>query len=117
MYREFIVPDDEEVFNKIGEWPEADENGARAITCQPDDGGDALIFSYDTLSRSVRVRWTKRNGDDVLDIYREGATRLTFSSASQAKHIVIEFNLGECAGVLEIQVSPSLSVQDRLLYV
>ncbi|GAA2471052.1 hypothetical protein GCM10023100_28810 [Actinocorallia cavernae] len=117
MYRDFIVPDDEEVLDKIGEWPETDENGARVITCRPDDVGDVLTFSYETLSRSVRARWTKSNGEDVLDIYREGATRLTVSSASQARHILIEFHMGECAGVMEIQVSPSLSVRDRLLYV
>ncbi|KMS86265.1 hypothetical protein ABZT16_25810 [Streptomyces flaveolus] len=116
MYREFIVPQDEEILNAIGEWPQADESGARLLTWQGSEGA-SLTFSYDTLSRSVRVRWMHGNGDVVLDLYREGATRLTVSSTASATYISIEFHMGECAGEVVIQASPELSVQDRLLYV
>ncbi|MEU6594295.1 hypothetical protein ABZ923_34685 [Streptomyces sp. NPDC046881] len=116
MYREFIVPEDEEILNEVGEWPLVDESGARLLTWQGSEG-DSLAFSYDTLTRSVRVRWTRDNGDELLDLYREGATRLTVSSTASATYISVEFHMGECAGEVVIQASPKLSVQDRLLYV
>lgn len=57
------------------------------------------------------------NGDVLLDLYREGATRLTVSSTASATFTSVEFNMGECAGEVVIQTSPKLSMQDRLLYV
>ncbi|GGP31353.1 hypothetical protein GCM10018980_65220 [Streptomyces capoamus] len=116
MYREFIVPDDEEILDLIGEWPDTVDSGARLLTWQGSEG-DSLTFSYDTLSRSVRARWTSGNGDELLDLYREGATRLRVSSTASATYISVEFHMGECAGEVVIQASPKLSVQDRLLYV
>jgi hypothetical protein len=34
VYREFRIPDDEEVYEAIGEWPDSDESGARVLTVQ-----------------------------------------------------------------------------------
>ncbi|MFI2759562.1 hypothetical protein ACH5A3_11875 [Streptomyces echinatus] len=115
MHREFIVPEDEKILEAIGTWPETEESGARLLKWEGSEG-DSLTLSYDVLSRSVRARWTGRDGNELLDMYREGASRLTVSSSPSAALISIEFNTGECAGALEIQVTPSLSVRDRLLY-
>lgn len=115
MYRKFLAPSDDDVLDAIGEWPDTDENGARVLTWHSSDGA-TLVFSYDALERSVRVRWTDGRGDELLDVYRESATRLTFSSTPSATHATVEFTMGECAGTLEIQVAPQLSVRDRLLF-
>jgi hypothetical protein len=45
MYREFAVPDDEEIFSVIGEWPAMDENATRTLTWRQNEG-DSLILSY-----------------------------------------------------------------------
>jgi hypothetical protein len=113
MYREFAVPDDEEIFSVIGEWPAMDENATRTLTWRQNEG-DSLILSYNPLSRSVRARWTSGNGDELLDVYREGATRLT--ATPSATHLSIEFHMGECTGEIQIQVAPKFRIQDRLLY-
>lgn len=115
MYREFLAPSDEDVFEAIGEWPESDESGASVLAWYDHDGG-SLVLSYDVLARSVRVRWTNGRGDELLDVYRESATRLAFGRTQVATHAIVEFHMGECAGTMEIQVAPSLSVRDRLLY-
>lgn len=115
MYREFFTPDDEEVYEATGEWPDADENGARVITFR-DISGQSLKLSYDALERSVRVRWESDQGFEMADIYREGATRLSFTSGEAAKNIFIDFHMGECAGVMEIQITPHLAVKDRILF-
>jgi hypothetical protein len=115
MYREFTVPDDEEIFSLIGEWPTMDENGTRTLTWRQSEG-DSLILSYDPLSRSVRARWTSGNGDELLDVYREGATRLTASATPSATQLSVEFHMGECVGEMQIQVAPKFRIQDRLLY-
>ncbi|MGX4688755.1 hypothetical protein [Streptomyces sp. JNUCC 63] len=115
MYREFFTPDDEEVYEAIGEWPDSDENGARILTLR-DVSGQSLTLSYDALGRSVRVRWVSNQGVEMVDVYREGATRLSFTSGGSAMNISIDFHMGECAGVMDIQVAPHLAVQDRLLF-
>ncbi|MEU2280977.1 hypothetical protein ABZ614_03205 [Streptomyces sp. NPDC013178] len=115
VYREFLTPDDEEVYETIGEWPDSDETGARMLTLQ-DNFGHSLIFSYDAPARSVRIRWVNDRGTEMLDFFRESATRLSFTSGESTKHISIEFCTGECTGTMEIQVTPHLSVRDRLLF-
>ncbi|MFJ9739115.1 hypothetical protein [Streptomyces sp. NPDC101166] len=115
VHREFLTPDDEEVYEAIGEWPDSDESDARIITLQ-DNYGQSLTFSYDAPARSVRIRWINDRGIEMLDVFREGATRLSFTSGKSSKHISIEFSTGECTGTMEIQVTPHLSVRDRLLF-
>lgn len=115
IYREFIVPDDEEVLEVIGEWPEEAEEGVRSITCHGDKG-DTLVVSYGSLQRSVRVRWSLRGGEELLSLFREGATRMTVSSGEGGKCIHIEFRVGELAGGLEIQISPIVTIRDQLFF-
>ncbi|MGV9695981.1 hypothetical protein ACWDTR_09525 [Streptomyces sp. NPDC003470] len=117
MYREFLTPEDEEVYEALGEWPDSDEDGVRTVTLQ-DASGQSLVFSYDVLSRSVRVRWVNEQGMELTDFYREGATRLSVSGSGggAGAHISVDFHMGECAGAMDIQVTPALSVRDRLLF-
>ncbi|MFJ4696120.1 hypothetical protein [Streptomyces sp. NPDC088766] len=115
VYREFLTPDDEEVYEAIGEWPDSDENGTRILTLE-DASGQSIAFSYDALARSVRIRWVNDQGIEMLDSFREGATRLSVTSEQSTKHISIDFHTGECAGTMVIQVAPHFSVHDRLLF-
>ncbi|NEC65396.1 hypothetical protein [Streptomyces sp. SID9727] len=115
MYREFLTPDDKEIYEATGQWPDADESGARVLTLH-DEAGQSVSFSYDAVGGSVRIRWANDQGAEVLDIFREGATRLSFTSGNSSKGISIEFHMGECAGTMEIQVTPRISVRDRLLF-
>jgi YD repeat-containing protein len=115
MYREFVTPDDEEVYEATGEWPDMDENGARVVTLR-DTSGQSMVFSYDTLERSVRVRWANNQGVEVMDVYREGAMRLSFTPGKSTRSIRIDFHMGECTGAMDIQFAPHLAVQDRLLF-
>ncbi|WP_241989823.1 hypothetical protein [Streptomyces sp. AC1-42W] len=115
MYGEFLTPDDEAVYEATGEWPDADESGARVLTLH-DDTGQSVVFSYDAVGRSVRIRWVNDQGVGMMDLFREGATRLSFTSGNSAKGISIEFHMGECTGSLDIQVTPRISVSDRLLF-
>ncbi|MER8029070.1 hypothetical protein ABTZ78_08925 [Streptomyces bauhiniae] len=110
----FLFPGDGEVFDIVGEWPEVQGSGARALTWRSGEG--VLVLSYEAVTRSVRVRWSSVEGSLLLDVYREGATRLTFTSTPSAVGAQIEFSVGECAGVMEIDISPRISVQDRLLF-
>ncbi|MDG9726947.1 MULTISPECIES: hypothetical protein [unclassified Streptomyces] len=110
-----MIPDDEEVYEAVGEWPDSDEDGARVLTVR-DAGGQSLTLSYDGLARSVRIRWVNDRGIEMMDLFREGATRLSTTSEQSAKHILIDFHTGECAGTTEIQLTPRLSVRDRLLF-
>lgn len=114
MYREFLAPSDEEVLEATGKWPDTDEDGARVLTWREGDG-ESLVLSYDVLARSVRVRWS-RGGEVLLDVFRESATRLSFTSGPSATQASVDFHMGACAGVLEVQVVPHFFVRDRLLF-
>ncbi|EFE65903.1 conserved hypothetical protein [Streptomyces viridosporus ATCC 14672] len=115
MYREFLTPEDEEVYQSVGEWPDSNEDGVRTLTFR-DNFEQSLIFSYDALTRSVRVRWVNNHGVDMVDIYREGATRLSFTPGKSTGSIFVDFEMGEFTGVMEIKITPQLKVQDRLLF-
>ncbi|MFG3198021.1 hypothetical protein ACGFYT_17970 [Streptomyces sp. NPDC048208] len=110
----FLFPGDGEVFDIVGEWPEVQESGARVLTWRSSEG--VLVLSCEAVTRSVRVRWSSVEGNLLLDIYREGATRLAFTSTPAAVGARIDFSVGGCAGVMEIDISPRFSVQDRLLF-
>jgi hypothetical protein len=111
--QQFIVPDDVEVLEAIGEWPEVDDEGTRVITCRGENG-ESLVVSYSPIEGSVRVRWRKNDGDELLDLFHEGATRLMVSSGRQGNHVVAEYHAGDFAGNLDIQTSPHFAVRDRL---
>ncbi|MFI9393010.1 hypothetical protein ACIG53_19210 [Streptomyces bauhiniae] len=114
LREEFLFPGDEEIFETVGEWPEIQESGARVLTWRSKEG--VLVLSYEAVARSVRVRWSNIEGDLLLDVYREGATRLAFTSTPSAVGAQIDFSVGECVGVMEIDIAPRVSVQDRLLF-
>ncbi len=116
MYREFIVPDDHEILETIGEWPEAEESSSVRLLTLQGEGDASISFSYDALARSVRVRWKNGKGQDILDVFREGATRMAVYSSESAKYILLDFHMGECVGKMEIQTSPNLAVKDHLLF-
>ncbi|MET8663268.1 hypothetical protein ABZV87_02915 [Streptomyces tendae] len=117
MYREFIVPDDQEILEAIGEWPETEEDGeARCLTLQGEEQ-ECILLSYDALGRSVRVRWRNREGKETLDIFREGATRMSVHNGKSVTYLSLEFHVGECAGKMEIQVFPHFTLRDQLLMV
>jgi YD repeat-containing protein len=116
MYREFIVPDDQEILEAIGEWPEVEEDSEARLLVFRGEGGESIRFTYDALARSVRVQWKSGHGETLVDIFREGATRLTAHSDKSIAYIALEFVMGECAGKMEIQVRPKMAVKDHLLF-
>jgi hypothetical protein len=116
VHRDFIVPGDQEVFEAIGEWPEADEEGGARILTVPGGDGANILLSYDPLGQSVRVRWINPAGEQILDLFREGATRLTAVATADGPFISIEFDLGEHNGKIELQFFPHLAITDRTLF-
>ncbi|MER6403480.1 hypothetical protein ABT269_08145 [Streptomyces viridosporus] len=52
----------------------------------------------------------------MVDIYREGATRLSFTPGKSTGSIFVDFETDEFTGVMEIKITPQLKVQDRLLF-
>ncbi|GAA4039132.1 hypothetical protein [Streptomyces shaanxiensis] len=116
MYREFVVPDDQEILETIGEWPGTEEeSGARHLTLQGEEN-ESITFSYDALARSVRVRWKNRSGEEIIDVFREGATCMKVHSDKSTTHISLDFHMGECSGRMEIRLFPSFAIKDHLLF-
>lgn len=115
MSREFVVPSDLEVFEKLEVWPEEDDEGVRLLTF-PSEGRGKFIFSYDSLGSSVRLRWSDEAGEEVLDVFREGATLMRVESGVSLKAISVTFDLNGLSGTLNIQVAPTVGILDRMLF-
>ncbi|MFD4632263.1 hypothetical protein ACFVYR_13975 [Streptomyces sp. NPDC058284] len=90
---------------------------SRRVQASSNSPERTLISSLVVSSaRSVRVRWNS-SGEETLDVFHEGATRMAVHSSSRSTYFSIEFQMGECAGKMSIQVFPNLAVTDQLLFV
>ncbi|KNB53558.1 hypothetical protein AC230_02615 [Streptomyces caatingaensis] len=111
MYREFSVPDEQSILESLGEWPEEVEEGVHQLAlCR--EGGETLKLSYSVLGRSVRVQWVDTSGKTVVDLFKEGATRLAVTSTG----FTVSSHMGECTGEMVVEVFPVISVTERVLF-
>ncbi|WP_326692283.1 MULTISPECIES: hypothetical protein [unclassified Streptomyces] len=115
MYREFITPEDLDVFQRLDTWPETMDDGSRLLTFSY-ESGEHLTFAYSPLGRSIHLRWTNRTGATVLDAFRESATELIIRADPEKKYIITRFDMGDCSGELRLQTSPAVTIVDRLLF-
>lgn len=115
MYQEFIVPEQQEILDTFGEWPEITNESVHQFTLHDPTRGD-LTISYDPLGQSVRVHWKDLQGLDVINMSREGATHLRITRGSNATGLAVEFKMGEYVGDMRIQIFPTFSVYDQLLF-
>jgi hypothetical protein len=53
----------------------------------------------------------------VLDVFREGATRLRVVSGQSETSLLIDFTTDSLAGRLKLQVFPVVRITDQLLFV
>ncbi|MGP3991801.1 hypothetical protein [Streptomyces sp. 3N207] len=114
MDREFITPEDLDVFERLDAWPETMDDGSRLLTFSY-PSGEHLTFAYSPLGRSIRLRWTNSTGATVLDMFRESATELIIRADPEKKYLVTRFDMGECSGELRVQTHPTVTITDRLL--
>nr|WSX77833.1 hypothetical protein OH826_30735 [Streptomyces sp. NBC_00899] len=88
---EFLVPEDTELLEAFGVASEAEgtEDSTRVlrITAGADE---EIVLSYDIPGRSIYLRYS-RAGVNVVEIFREGATR--FSVGSQDHRTSIRADL------------------------
>jgi hypothetical protein len=97
------VPSDDEFVEAFGVAPEAeDQPWIKAVRVED------VLLSFDALAASVRVRWLK-DGEPVVDLYREGASRLLVRSGRDESHAVVEFADGELA----VRIHPSVRITSR----
>jgi hypothetical protein len=112
MYREFLVPTDEQLLATLGVEPQSGlESGVRHLALVSGDGYD-VTATTDVLGRSVTVE-IGRDNEQLLTITREGAARMSVSE--NPPEIVFRFDSDETTGRLEIQLQPRLSVRDATL--
>ncbi|MDX8052049.1 hypothetical protein SK571_21870 [Lentzea sp. BCCO 10_0798] len=67
-----------------------------------------VLLSFDEHAASVRVRWF--DGDEpVVDLYREGASRLRVWSGAGESHVGVEFGDGE----IHVRIHPTVRISSR----
>ena len=116
-FREFLVPSDDEILDTFGVDVEPIDDFIRGFTLDdPEHDGGTLAFSYDVPGRSVRCRWTR--GDKVLlDVFREGATRLTVWWRSGTGGIDVTIETDSLEGRFAVTLEEGISITDSLLLV
>ncbi|MFB8003200.1 hypothetical protein [Nocardia sp. NPDC056000] len=119
MYREFVVPHQDEFIQELGiELEAAHSAGSETVRLVKLELGpdDHVEFSYDVMGISVRFRRVTR-GAVVTDIFREAATRLSIGWVGESRQFVTEFNTDSLPGRLEITVGESVEILDQMLFV
>ncbi len=112
-YRQFIIPLDLDFEAVLGVTPEVrGEDGARGIVVFTTDGF-VIDLALDPLGQSV-VLTVRQNVSEIVQITREGATKLQLSKAPP--EIVIEFKTDDTTGRIEVRLAPSVRVSETTLF-
>lgn len=111
----FIFPEGREFLDAFGkEFDLLDEDGlVRSISLETGNG-DTVSLVCGALGKSICLKWY-RDGLPVIDIFREGAIRISVDSRNSRTMLVIFFDSGSLAGELHVQVWPEFRIEDRLL--
>lgn len=115
MYKEFEVPDAQELVEALGVEPQYLEFEEVAVLNLSEICGEDLTFSYSAMGRSVRLSWRKEERSH-MNIYREGATRLHVGTEDQSTSIDVHYGFADAEGLLKVQIFPYVKVEDRLLF-
>ncbi|MCR3746313.1 hypothetical protein LX88_000251 [Lentzea californiensis] len=97
------MPSDDEILDAFGVIPETEDEPWIKVVRVED-----VLLSFDELAASVRVRWFQ-DGEPVVDLYREGASRVLVRSGRGESHAVVEFADGELA----VRIHPSVRITSR----
>jgi hypothetical protein len=115
-YRPFIVPDDEDIGEKLGLVPIAvagEEPTVRRLLFE-NESGEQLDLVIDILGRSIRCRVQVR-GTIVYDIFREGAVQMLVHERPD-RRIIVEFETEGVFGSLNLVLADPIRIDDRLLF-
>ncbi|EME22385.1 hypothetical protein [Rhodococcus triatomae] len=115
MYRQFVIPDLDELslYQQIDTAPVEGEPGVFALRASA-QGGESLELVIDSLGRSVRLV-ISADGSQLLDVYRESATKLSIKETSDELIMTVSFAVDELAGELEMSIGRHVRVKDVLL--
>lgn len=114
-YREFVVPSDAEILDTFGVESEPADDAPTTRILHLANGEETLTVTFDILGRSVHFIWS-RGATVVLEVYREAATRLSVSSGGGVAELTVTFETDQLAGEITLQVFPSISIHDQLLF-
>jgi hypothetical protein len=113
-FREFVLPEYHEFVDSLGVGPEPVE-GEDAVSLRFELGEEVLVITLDLPGRSVHCRWS-RDRNELVEIFREGATRVQLAARGEARTLDIVFQTDALKGELHFQVSPSIAIRDRILF-
>ncbi|SEL37406.1 hypothetical protein [Rhodococcus maanshanensis] len=115
-YQQFEIPAVDELseFDQLDVERVVDEPGTlilRSVT----PGGDSVELVVDPLGRSVKLVWLVE-GRRILDVFREGATRLVVTHDKELLDIRVEFVVADLVGALQVSLGRVAYVKDALLF-
>ena len=113
-FREFEVATDDDFEQSLGIRPQqrADDPDVNSLSITT--GDDQVEVRFDVPGRSVRIDWS-RGGLNIVEIVREGATRLYVDSTKGQDFIVVQFETDQLVGTMRVKVLPEISISDHLL--
>jgi hypothetical protein len=113
---EFAVPSRAEWVDALGIEPESVDldPGVRRLYCTT-DRGDAIDLTFDIPGNSVRCRWL-REGNAVLDLFRESARNLVVHSGKGEAFVIVTFEADGLRGELSIRLWPEILITDQMLF-
>ena len=111
----FIVPSDDEVLDATGLAPTSEDDFESKVIVLDLGGDDLVKFSYSQVGGSVRYVWTRKDRP-LLDLFREGATRMEIGSRDARITLRVEFDFGRARGAIDLVMDRAgVKLQDRVL--
>ncbi|GGU71347.1 hypothetical protein GCM10010211_41170 [Streptomyces albospinus] len=114
MCHKFEAPDPDSFTEEFGAAVVRDSEDDVYLIDFAEVTGQDLTFSYNVTAGSVRVQLRDAQ-DVVVDVFREGATRLRIASDKTQSSLMVDFDAGEFCGSLCVQIFPRAKITDRLL--
>jgi hypothetical protein len=114
VYHRFEVPEYHEFLDALGVAPEEKES-AGAQTLRFGKDGEELVVTFDLPGRSFSCQWL-RGSQTLVRVEREAAVLLRVRSSAGSAFIDVDFEGEDLRGTLEVQVAPTFSLRDQMLF-
>lgn len=112
--QEFVFPSDEEILDVLGIVVDTEDGDENVRVLRIAGAGEEAEVSYDIVARSFRFQLL-REGGTVVDIFREGISKIAVARVRGAAEISVTSRNGVMQCSLVIQVEPCFSILDRMM--
>ncbi|XVV00193.1 hypothetical protein ACQPW3_22350 [Actinosynnema sp. CA-248983] len=108
------VPSEQALVEAFGAEPVPLAGGEAAYLVEVEAGGCVLVFTYDLVERSVRVRISE-SGVTSVDLYFEGLDGISITGKGSSTGLAVQLVGGGFRGKVDVAIFPRPGVTSEVL--